>query len=231
MMKLGASTIAYHAGSDRCAPNSVTVDPDACRATISEVDIVPALMNTATMDSPIDTSYEIICADDRSAPSSGYVDPDAHPASTTPYTPIDEQASTSNTATGMSVSCSGDSVPKIRTDGPNGITENAVNAHTAEMIGAKKYTTLSAARGMMSSLKASFSPSASDCSSPNGPTRFGPGRTCIRATTRPPYQIANRAITTRNANTATTLMSTSHHGSCPNWSSGPSARFMRHLPR
>ena len=34
---------------------------------------------------------------------------------------------------------------------------------------------------MMSSLKASFRPSARDCSRPNGPTRLGPGRTCIRA--------------------------------------------------
>ena len=48
---------------------------------------------------------------------------------------------------------------------------------------------------MMSSLNASFRPSASDCSRPNGPTRLGPGRTCIRATTRRSYQIANSVIT------------------------------------
>ena len=34
---------------------------------------------------------------------------------------------------------------------------------------------------MMSSLSASFTPSARDCSSPHGPTRLGPGRDCIRA--------------------------------------------------
>ena len=64
-----------------------------------------------------------------------------------------------------------------------------------------KKTTLSASVGMMSSLKASFRPSASDCSRPNGPTWFGPGRTCIRATTRRSYQIANSVITTRNTKT------------------------------
>src|SRR5437660_1391663 len=106
-------------------------------STIWEVDIEPAVMNTATMDSPIATSYEIICADDRSAPRSGYVEPDAQPASTTPYTPIEEHASTSSTATGMSVSCNGVWWPKTETFGPNGITENAVNAQIAEMIGAK----------------------------------------------------------------------------------------------
>ena len=42
-----------------------------CDATIPEVDIVPANRNTATIDSPIATSYEIICAAERSPPSSG----------------------------------------------------------------------------------------------------------------------------------------------------------------
>jgi hypothetical protein len=36
-----------------------------------EVDIVPAVMKTATMDRPMATSYEIICADERRPPSSG----------------------------------------------------------------------------------------------------------------------------------------------------------------
>src|SRR2546423_11306949 len=196
-------------------------------STIWEVDIEPAVMNTATMDSPIATSYEIICADDRSPPSSGYVEPDAQPPSTTPYTPIEEQASTSSTATGMSVICNGVCWPAMDTWGPNGITENAVNAHTVEMTGAKKYTTLSASRGMMSSLNASFSPSASDWSRPNGPTRFGPGRTCMRATTRRSYQIAKSVMTTRKTKTARTLARTSHQVSWPNWSR---VLFTAHLP-
>ena len=118
----------------------------------------------------------------------------------------------------MSVSCNGVRCPNTDTIGPNGMTENAVNAQTAEMTGAKKYTTLSASVGMMSSLNASFSPSARLCSSPNGPCRFGPGRCCIRATTRRSYQIVNSVMTTRNAKIATTLIRISHHGSLPNWS-------------
>src|SRR5438552_225962 len=148
--KLGSSSTAYQLGAASSRPPRCMGAPPACPATIADVDIEPAVMNTATMDSPIATSYEIICADDRSPPSSGYVEPDAHPASTTPYTPIEEQASTSSTATGRSVSCNGVCSPNTDTVGPNGITENAVNAQTAEITGAKKYTTLSASLGMMS---------------------------------------------------------------------------------
>ena len=61
------------------------------------------------------------------------------------------------------------------TIGPNGITESAVNAQIAEIIGAKKKTTLSAAFGMMSSLNAIFRPSARVCSRPNGPDLVGAG--------------------------------------------------------
>src|SRR4051812_41606742 len=132
--------------------------------------------------------------------------------------PIDEQASTSSTATGMSVNCNGVFSPNTDTIGPNGMTENAVNAVTVEITGARKNTALSARAGMMSSLNASFRPSARDWSRPNGPTRLGPGRTCMRATTRRSYQIANSVITTRNTNTNRTLASTSHQTSWPNWS-------------
>src|SRR5215475_7227994 len=100
------------------------------------VDIVPAVRNTATIDRPIATSYEITCAADRRPPSSGYVDPEAYPARTMPYTPIAEHARTTSTATGTSVSCNGVTWPNRFTSGPNGMTANAVNAHTAEMTGA-----------------------------------------------------------------------------------------------
>src|SRR5437868_57803 len=43
------------------------------------VDIVFAVMKTATMDRPMATSYEIIWALDRRPPSSGYVEPEAVP--------------------------------------------------------------------------------------------------------------------------------------------------------
>src|SRR5207244_9565639 len=113
--------------------------PLACAATICDVDIELAVMNTATMDSPIATSYEMICAAERRPPSSGYVDPDAQPPSTMPYTPIALHANTSSTAIGTSVTCNGVVCPNTDTTGPNGITENAVKAATVEMTGAKKY--------------------------------------------------------------------------------------------
>ena len=42
--------------------------------------------------------------------------------------------------------------------------------------GARKWTTLSAVRGTISSLIMAFTPSASGCRIPKGPTRFGPYR-------------------------------------------------------
>src|SRR3982751_2174925 len=103
------SRIAYQLGAVRCQPPRCRLDGllPAWACTISEVDMVPAVMKTATMDRPMATSYEIIWALDRRPPSSGYVEPEAQPASTTPYTPIDEQASTTSTATGVSASWSG----------------------------------------------------------------------------------------------------------------------------
>src|ERR1700754_2054284 len=118
MMKLGSSRIAYQPGANRSKPPSETLRSlPACAATMPLVDIVPAVMNTATMDRPIATSYEIIWALDRRPPSSGYVDPEAHPASTTPYTLIDEQASSTSTETGTSVSCNAVRCPNIDTTG------------------------------------------------------------------------------------------------------------------
>src|SRR3954462_10882112 len=132
MMKLGMSTMAYQLGTCSCRPNNETSLPFAWAETISLVDIVWAVRNTATMDRPIATSYEIIWALERRPPSSGYVEPDAQPASTTPYTLIEEQASSTSTETGTSVSCSAVRWPNMVTTLPNGITENAVNAVVAE---------------------------------------------------------------------------------------------------
>src|SRR3954447_14827257 len=113
-----------------------------------EVDMVLENRNTATIDRPIATSYEIICAAERSPPSNGYVDPDAQPDSTMPYTPSDEHANTTSTPTGRSVSCSAVWGPNIDTVGPNGMPENASNAGTAHRSGAIQYTGLSARTGM-----------------------------------------------------------------------------------
>ena len=74
------------------------------------------------------------------------------------------------------------------------MTANARKHIVAEMIGARMKTALSAAVGMMSSFSASLIPSAKPCSSPNGPTRFGPTRCCIRATTRRSAQIMTSVL-------------------------------------
>ena len=51
---------------------------------------------------------------------------------------------------------------------------------------------------------------------PHGPTRFGPMRFCMRPTTLRSNTIENSVITTRNANTPTTLIRTSQIGWSPN---------------
>ena len=129
--------------------------------------------------------------------------------------PIEATASMNSTATGMSVSWSGVCSPKKFTTGPKGITEKATNAGTVAMTGARMKTTLSAALGVMSSLSASLTPSASDCSRPKGPCTLGPMRCCIRATTRRSHQMLNSVSSTRTTNISTTLMRITHHGSLP----------------
>ena len=105
------------------------------------------------------------------------------------------------------------------TSGPNGNTVSATNAGTAEITGARKNTTLSAFVGMMSSLNAIFRPSASACSQPPGPTRFGPGRCCIRPTALRSHATRNSGINIAKANSATTLTMISQRGS---WASSAS---------
>ena len=129
--------------------------------------------------------------------------------------PIEATASTNSTATGMSVSCSGVWWPKKFTTGPNGITEKATNAGTVAITGARMNTTLSAAFGVMSSLSASFTPSASDWSRPNGPCTLGPMRCCIRATTRRSHQMLKSVSSTRTRKISTALIRITHQGSWP----------------
>ena len=127
--------------------------------------------------------------------------------------PIEAIAITKSTATGMSVSCSGVRSPNIVTSGPKGTTENVTNAGITAITGARTKTTLSAALGMRSSLKASFTPSASDCSRPKGPCTLGPMRCCMRATTRRSHQMLNSVSSTRTTKIRPALTRTSHQGS------------------
>ena len=55
-------------------------------------------------------------------------------------------------------------------------------------------------------------PSASDCSVPQGPTRFGPMRFCMRPTTLRSNTIENSVMTTRKTKTPRTLISTIQTG-------------------
>ncbi len=66
---------------------------------------------------------------------------------------------------------------------PNGITAQATSARMKVIIGAITNTARFAPDGMIVSFRNSFSPSAIGCSSPNGPTTFGPLRRCIAAIT------------------------------------------------
>ncbi len=123
-----------------------------------------------------------------------------------------------STDTGRSVTCNGVviSVNGTRTIPAIGITAKAVIAGMATTNGASMNTTLSAAVGVKSSLNISFMPSASDCSSPNGPFMLGPCRCCMKATTRRSYQIVKSVSTSSTTNANSALRSTTHHGSLKN---------------
>ncbi len=109
-----------------------------------------------------------------------------HPASTIPYTLIDEIANTTRIATLTSATCSRNPsgiTPKSVVSAPKGTTANAAKAQVAAMIGASANRNASAARGRSSSLNISLMMSASGWSNPLGPTRYGPRRCCRNAAT------------------------------------------------
>ena len=62
-----------------------------------------------------------------------------------------------------------------------GITAQAASAKVTETIGAIRNTPLLAPAGMIVSLRMNLRKSANGCSTPNGPTTFGPLRSCIAA--------------------------------------------------
>jgi hypothetical protein len=72
---------------------------------------------------------------------------------------------------------------EITTPSSNGMTTQATNARVSVTIGAARKTKRLAPLGMIVSLTNIFSPSAIGCSSPNGPTTFGPLRNCEYART------------------------------------------------
>src|SRR5205814_3296030 len=68
-------------------------------------------------------------------------------------------------------------------DSENGITAHAASAGASDNIGAIKNSQRFASVGTTISLNSILSTSANGCSSPNGPTRLGPMRTCIQPIT------------------------------------------------
>ena len=52
------------------------------------------MRSTGTSERPIESSYEIICAEERTPPKNGYFEFEDHPAMTMPYTEIDVIANT-----------------------------------------------------------------------------------------------------------------------------------------
>jgi len=84
----------------------------------------------------------------------------------------------------------------------------ARNAGKMARYGASLKTNRSAWSGTRSSLKKSFTPSASDCSSPKGPARLGPMRACMSEMTLRSNQIIIITDTMRAPNTTSTFTMT-----------------------
>ncbi len=84
----------------------------------------------------------------------------------------------------------------------NGITAQATIASAKDISGAIRNTVRSAPAGITTSFTTNFRKSANDCSSPHGPTTFGPRRICTAAQTlrsayRKKYAASSRKIAIR----------------------------------
>src|ERR1041385_696016 len=95
-----------------------------------ESESVRANIKAPISDSPIDTSYDTICALERSPPSSAYFEFDDQPARINANTPTLEPANTSSSPMLTSAITA--------QSGPNGTTENTMNADATAIYGAKK---------------------------------------------------------------------------------------------
>ncbi len=161
----------------------------ACCCTMRLSDTLPARMSTGIVDIPMAISYEIIWALERSPPSSEYLLFDDQPASTMPYTPSDEIARMKRKPIGSGASAMS-IVPHFESQGaPYGITAQVSSAGRKAITGARTNSGRYACPGYVSSFMMFFTPSATDCSRPCGPTRFGPRRSWMNAHTRRSSQI------------------------------------------
>ena len=123
----------------------------------------------------------MIWALERSAPSMLYLLFDAQPPRITPYTARLPAANTNRIPMSNCGAMTNWNSPGTAELGPNGTTEKAMNVVKTEMLGARKYRTLSTCAGTTSSFKRNLAPSASGCSNPKMPTRFGPIRSWTQA--------------------------------------------------
>src|SRR5260370_11506582 len=105
----------------------------------------------------------------RSPTSSEYLLFDAHPASATPYTPIDVTPRTSKSPIFTSVTCSGILYPAIVIELPMGITAIEVRAKITAINGAAIYSGLYTCGGGETSLKRKLMTSAARGGQPKRP--------------------------------------------------------------
>src|SRR5215208_7520807 len=97
----------------------------ACAVVMPDSERVRANISAPMSESPIETSYETICADERSPPSSAYFEFEDHPARMRARTPTDEIARIKSSPMFTSVI-----TPQF---GANGTTEKVMNVAATEM--------------------------------------------------------------------------------------------------
>lgn len=114
------------------------------------------------------TSYEMVCATARSAPIRAYLEFDAHPDHRIEYTARLDIARRNR-------------MPRFRSARENGRGSGIqmVIARRRASIGVMMKRSGAEVDGRIGSLMNSFTPSATGCRRPNGPTIFGPFRDCI----------------------------------------------------
>src|SRR5919112_3573709 len=104
------------------------IESDACAVVMPDRLSVRANISAPISESPIETSYETICADERRPPSSAYFELEDQPARMRASTPTEETESTN-------------SKPMLRSvmtpqSGANGITAKTTKAATTAIKGA-----------------------------------------------------------------------------------------------
>src|ERR671912_2259276 len=101
------------------------IESAACAPTMPDIESVRANISAPTSESPIETSYETICADERRPPRSAYFEFEDHPARMSASTPTDEIERTRSSPMLTSAM-----TPQ---SGANGMTEKVMNVAATAM--------------------------------------------------------------------------------------------------